>query len=87
LHIISALKIPVTFVYGERDWMDPQGGLQSLENLREAGNFHSKMYNIPYAGHHVYLDNPTAVNELLVAELDEADKQQQLHLFASSQSR
>jgi len=81
---VSALKIPITFVYGEHDWMDPQGGLQSLENLRKAGNYDSKMYNIPYAGHHVYLDNPKAVNELLIAELDEAEKQQ--HLFASSQS-
>lgn len=32
--------------------MDPQGGLQSLENLRRAGNYQSKMYNIPQAGHH-----------------------------------
>jgi cardiolipin-specific phospholipase len=40
------------YLDGERDWMDPQGGLQSLENLRKAGNHHSKMYNIPYAGHH-----------------------------------
>jgi hypothetical protein len=32
----------------------------------------------------VYLDNPTAVNELLIAELDEAEKQQ--HPFASSRS-
>ena len=83
--------------------MDPQGGLHSLENLRKAGNYHCKMYNIPYAGHHgalpvydvlpvsdraslVYLDNPTAVNELLVGELDGIGIGEQLHLFASSHS-
>jgi cardiolipin-specific phospholipase len=32
----------------------------------------------------VYLDNPTAVNELLVAELDDAGEQ--LYLFAASRS-
>lgn len=81
---IAALKLPITFIYGEHDWMDPQGGLQSLENLRKAGNHRSRMYNIPYAGHHVYLDNPTAVNELLVAELDDAGEQ--LYIFAASRS-
>jgi cardiolipin-specific phospholipase len=32
----------------------------------------------------VYLDNPTAVNELLVAELNDAGEQ--LYLFAASRS-
>ncbi|GLB33551.1 putative alpha beta-hydrolase [Lyophyllum shimeji] len=67
---ISALKIPVTFVYGDHDWMDPEGGRQSVENLRQAGNGKGRMYIISNAGHHVYLDNVKAVNDLLVKELD-----------------
>ncbi|KAH9947288.1 alpha/beta-hydrolase [Amylocystis lapponica] len=67
---IGALKIPVTFVYGDSDWMDPKGGTQAVENLRQAGNGNGKMYIVPHAGHHVYLDNPKAVNDLLVKELD-----------------
>ncbi|RDB23285.1 putative cardiolipin-specific deacylase, mitochondrial [Hypsizygus marmoreus] len=67
---ISALKIPVTFVYGEHDWMDPEGGTESVERLRQAGNGHGRMYIISRAGHHVYLDNVKAVNDLLVKELD-----------------
>ncbi|KDQ29087.1 hypothetical protein PLEOSDRAFT_1063846 [Pleurotus ostreatus PC15] len=67
---IDKLKIPITFVYGDHDWMDPQGGVQSVENLRQAGNGQGKMYVISHAGHHVYLDNPKAVNDLLVKELD-----------------
>ncbi|KAL0070934.1 hypothetical protein AAF712_002155 [Marasmius tenuissimus] len=67
---ISALKIPVTFVYGDQDWMDPEGGADSVEALRKAGNGQGKMYIVNNAGHHVYLDNPKAVNDLLVKELD-----------------
>ncbi|KZT12915.1 alpha/beta-hydrolase [Laetiporus sulphureus 93-53] len=67
---IAALKIPITFVYGDSDWMDPEGGAQAVENLRQAGNGDGKMYIVPHAGHHVYLDNPKAVNDLLVKELD-----------------
>lgn len=67
---IDKLKIPVTFVYGDHDWMDPKGGVQSVEKLRQAGNGNGKMYLVGNAGHHVYLDNHVAVNELLVKELE-----------------
>jgi cardiolipin-specific phospholipase len=67
---IDKLNIPVTFVYGDNDWMDPSGGSESVENLRKAGNGQGRMYIIPHSGHHVYLDNPKAVNDLLVKELD-----------------
>lgn len=67
---IHELKIPVTFVYGDSDWMDPKGGAEAVENLRKAGNGQGKMYIVPHAGHHLYLDNPKATNDLLVKELD-----------------
>jgi len=67
---IAALNIPITFVYGDQDWMDSEGGRESVERLRQAGNGQGKMYVINQAGHHVYLDNPKAVNDLLVRELD-----------------
>ncbi|THV05495.1 alpha/beta-hydrolase [Dendrothele bispora CBS 962.96] len=67
---ISGLKIPVTFVYGDHDWMDPEGGRESVERLRQAGNGQGRMYIIQNAGHHVYLDNARAVNDFLIKELD-----------------
>ncbi|KAK0498549.1 Alpha/Beta hydrolase protein [Armillaria luteobubalina] len=70
---ISALKIPVTFVYGDHDWMDPEGGVDSVERLRQAGNGQGRMYIVNNAGHHwrtVYLDNAKLVNDLLLKELD-----------------
>ncbi|EAU84547.2 abhydrolase domain-containing protein 4 [Coprinopsis cinerea okayama7 len=67
---IAGVKVPVTFVYGDHDWMDPVGGMQSVEKLRQAGNGEGKMYIVNNAGHHLYLDNPDAVNALLLKELD-----------------
>ncbi|KAJ7068047.1 alpha/beta-hydrolase [Mycena amicta] len=66
---VAALKIPVTFIYGDHDWMDPEGGKKSVENLRKAGNGQAKSFIVSDAGHHLYLDNPTAVNQLLLKEL------------------
>lgn len=71
---IAALEIPVTFAYGDTDWMDPEGGAQAIENLVAAGNTHSKLYTVKNAGHHLYLDNADAVNKLLVKELDRAPR-------------
>ncbi|KAG8715429.1 hypothetical protein FRC11_004208 [Ceratobasidium sp. 423] len=67
---INALRMPITFAYGDRDWMDPAGGKASIERLKAAGNGKSKMYMVPDAGHHVYLDNVSAVNKLILKELD-----------------
>jgi cardiolipin-specific phospholipase len=64
--------LPVTFAYGSHDWMDAEGGLRSVQRLKEAGNTGSRMVIVPGAGHHVYLDNPDVVNKLLVKEMDSA---------------
>ena len=37
---------------GDQDWMDPEGGKESVERLRQAGNGLGKMYIVPHAGHH-----------------------------------
>ncbi|KAJ7638540.1 alpha/beta-hydrolase [Roridomyces roridus] len=67
---VAALKIPVTFIYGDHDWMDPQGGEDSVDSLRKSGNGNCRSYIVNNAGHHVYLDNPEAVDSLVVRELD-----------------
>ncbi|OCF37260.1 cardiolipin-specific phospholipase [Kwoniella heveanensis BCC8398] len=62
---ISRLKVPVTFMYGDNDWMDVEGGRASVEALKEAGNSNATCHVVPKAGHHLYLDNPEFTNKLL----------------------
>jgi len=45
--------LPLTYyIDGEHDWMDPVGGIVSIDNLRAAGNEKARMYIVPRAGHH-----------------------------------
>ncbi|KIY67368.1 alpha/beta-hydrolase [Cylindrobasidium torrendii FP15055 ss-10] len=67
---VKDIKVPVTFVYGDHDWMDPEGGRDAVEKMREAGNGEGRMYVVGNAGHHLYIDNPKLVNDLLVKELE-----------------
>lgn len=67
---VDKVTVPVAFVYGDMDWMDSRGGEECVKKMRAAGNKDVKNVVIPYAGHHVYLDNPDAVNTLLARELD-----------------
>ncbi|WVN87047.1 uncharacterized protein L203_102223 [Cryptococcus depauperatus CBS 7841] len=67
---INQLKIPVTFMYGDNDWMDVQGGYDSAQALLKAGNPRCAVHVVPKAGHHLYLDNPEVSNKLF----DEAIK-------------
>ncbi|WVO23328.1 uncharacterized protein IAS62_004678 [Cryptococcus decagattii] len=62
---IDRLKVPVTFMYGDNDWMDVQGGHDSAAALAKAGNNNCSVHVVPDAGHHLYLDNPEVSNKLL----------------------
>jgi cardiolipin-specific phospholipase len=42
----------IHYIDGDHDWMDPEGGEQSVEKLRQAGNGQGKMYIVKHAGHH-----------------------------------
>jgi cardiolipin-specific phospholipase len=52
------LWLPLSDADGEHDWMDPVGGMTSIDNLRAAGNDRARMYVVPRAGHHGKLHFP-----------------------------
>lgn len=52
--------IPITFLYGEKSWMDNKYGAI----IREARpNSYTEIVIIPFAGHHVYSDNALDFNQ------------------------
>ena len=54
--------MPVTFVYGDHDWMDPIGGKQSIQAMKKAGNNNGKLYIIDNAGHHGKFSLPSPLD-------------------------
>lgn len=62
---IDGLKMPMSFLYGEHDWMDVRGGKEAVKRLRQRGNVKTNCFVVPNSGHHIYLDNPTPYNSLI----------------------
>ena len=50
--IIAIAKFLRNVADGDHDWMDPEGGVQCQERLREAGNDKCTYYVVEKAGHH-----------------------------------
>ncbi|RMZ88896.1 hypothetical protein DV736_g3874, partial [Chaetothyriales sp. CBS 134916] len=78
--------VPVVFMYGENDWMDVNGGYAAKKKIdarrekllegqsaaaRAQDRGSAKVVVIPKAGHHLYLDNPDAFNEVLRKEMED----------------
>ncbi|KAJ1021841.1 hypothetical protein NDA16_003604 [Ustilago loliicola] len=72
---IDGLKMPMSFLYGEHDWMDVRGGKEAVKRLRKRGNDKTNCFVVPNSGHHIYLDNPKPYNSLIARILrGEADQ-------------
>ncbi|ODO00612.1 cardiolipin-specific phospholipase [Cryptococcus wingfieldii CBS 7118] len=72
---IARISAPVTFMFGDNDWMDVQGGYDSKKLLAEAGNEKCEVHVVPKAGHHLYLDNPEVSNRILREAIESAPRQ------------
>lgn len=63
--VLTGMKsdIPITFLYGEKSWMDNKYG----EIIKEARpNSYTQIVIIPFAGHHVYSDNALDFNQSVI---------------------
>lgn len=58
LPALAALRAPVTFIYGERDWMDWRAGEAAAAHVRTQAAQEAALVRVPAAGHYVNIDQP-----------------------------
>jgi cardiolipin-specific phospholipase len=59
--------MPVSFVYGDEDWMDHRHAVAHGPKIKDV-----RVAVVKYAGHHLYLDNPDAFNNAILNELKDS---------------
>ena len=65
---LGGVPIPVSFFYGDRDWMNKDGGYAVVSKNPFKGT-HSKVYLITNSDHHMYFDNPEEFVETMIEDL------------------
>lgn len=79
---LPRLNCPITFIYGDHDWMDENGGRDVLKSLKsKPGSVtnalqlkKSKVLINSHSGHWVHLENPKGFNKIIRQELIESLK-------------
>lgn len=75
------IAIPISFYYGDSDWMDYRGGQRIVDkNIFKYSNDEtqkkalSKLYIIQDSDHHLYLDNPKELARIMVGDILQAEE-------------
>lgn len=66
--ILKNKDVEWTWVYGDNDVFSNEGGEMFTKKMRENG-VKSKVVVVPKSGHHMYLDNATAFDSIVINEL------------------
>eukprot|EP00882_Tetradesmus_deserticola_P007407 GHRQ01007804.1.p1 GENE.GHRQ01007804.1~~GHRQ01007804.1.p1 ORF type:complete len:467 (+),score=186.71 GHRQ01007804.1:110-1510(+) len=71
---LAELKVPVTIIYGEHDWMQPAAGQALAAKLdqirpRKVASDH-RVEIVPDSGHFVFLEQPQAFNAALLRSME-----------------
>ena len=61
-------KLPISFYYGDRDWMSFVGNHDVLQKNPYKGS-HSHRFTISKSDHHLYFDNPVEFVEVILQDL------------------
>lgn len=70
---LSKVTKRTVWLYGDHDWMEPQGGILSADKLN-ANGCSSEVKIIRNAGHHIYLDNFDGFNDVISKEIKRMGK-------------
>lgn len=65
---LGGLNMPMSFFFGDRDWMLKTGSEHVLEKNPYRNKF-SHMHIIKNSDHHLYFDNPQGLTEALLIDL------------------
>ena len=75
------IAIPISFYYGDSDWMDHRGGRRVVDkNIFKYSNEAtedkgmSQVHIINESDHHLYLDNPKELAGLMIADIFQAEE-------------
>ncbi|KAJ3161763.1 hypothetical protein HDU86_006534 [Geranomyces michiganensis] len=71
---LAKLQMPTTFLYGASDWMDYRSAVAAAPAMRVP----TTVARVADSGHHLYLDNPQAFNNAIIAELEGRRKGQRV---------
>jgi len=63
------LPFPVSFFYGDIDWMDIEGGRRVVE-INQFKGTHSHVYEVSNSDHHMYIDNPDEFAQLIIMDIE-----------------
>ncbi|RLN49076.1 hypothetical protein BBJ29_006866 [Phytophthora kernoviae] len=62
------VKMPLTFIYGEYDWMDYRHGQGIVERFKSADRA-ADLYRVPNGGHQMFMENPDEFSRMLINSL------------------
>lgn len=81
MELIHETGVETLWLYGDKDWMNMQGGKYCVEKLQALGDKKATLTVVKDAGHHIYLDNPEEFNKVVLAFLGLGERTQleQMH--------
>ena len=70
---LGGLNLPISFFFGDRDWMLKHGSYNVLAKNFYRDQF-SHFYVIENSDHHLYFDNPKGLSDALLKDLANIDQ-------------
>ena len=67
------LNLPMSFFYGDIDWMDEESG-KRIVNQNRYREAESKIYIVSNSDHHMYLDNPEEFARLIIEDIGNSER-------------
>ncbi len=63
------IPFPISFVYGDKDWMDSRGSREIVKANKFFASGLSQLHVLPNAGHQLFMNNPEGFVTLVVGDL------------------